>query len=339
MVEGFPRLYERANEKLSAARANLQPEPLFIRPSVQWYAGIERMEITEKLKPELSEAEKDEFGIWHVCYSMHSSRQELESALQFLRPKWVISTTPPCRAMELNYVKKHCFKTQMTADDPLWKLLKLSPRKPISIPSSTAPKNPRDSDTSSENRLEPENSSTEHFELKLDLVVPCRARPITLFGRARLSAYYEEPDISLQAVKKPEFITSKDTDEVQSLQQRSKKTEESDVIKQDDMSGAAEPSENFSKSFKGSDKVQRLQQRSEKSEECDGFKKDASCARSSKSFSQSLKKLYRSMNVPVPKPLPSLVDLMNVSKRARIESASILHRISNCSHSLEYSSS
>lgn len=298
MVEGFPRLYERANEKLSAARANLQPEPLFIRPSVQWYAGIERMEITEKLKPELSEAEKDEFGIWHVCYSMHSSRQELESALQFLRPKWVISTTPPCRAMELNYVKKHCFKTQMTADDPLWKLLKLSPRKPISIPSSTAPKNPRDSDTSSENRLEPENSSTEHFELKLDSVVPCRARPITLFGRARLGAYYEEPDISLQAVKKPEFITSKDTDE-----------------------------------------VQRLQQRSEKSEECDGFKKDASCARSSKSFSQSLKRLYRSMNVPVPKPLPSLVDLMNASKRARIESASIFHRISNCSHSLEYSSS
>ncbi|KAJ0972096.1 hypothetical protein J5N97_020055 [Dioscorea zingiberensis] len=312
VIEGFPRLYERANEKLREARANLQPDPLFIRPSVQWYAGIEHLEMTKRPKPALAETEKDEFGIWHVCYSMHSSRGELESALQFLQPKWVISTTLPCRAMELDYVKKHCFKTQMTADDPLWKLLKVSPRKSISTPSSTASKGAKDSGTSAllENQLEPKKPSTEHLELKLDLVLPSRARPVTLFGRARLGVY--EPDDTSLEVKKPESIISDkviqetaslEADETQSLQQRGineliteEKYEESDVVERD----------------------------------------TSSCVGSSKSLSGSLRKLYRSMNVPVPRPLPSLVDLMNVSKRARIESVSILHKISDCNHSLEH---
>jgi hypothetical protein len=51
------------------------------------------------------EAEKDPSGIWHVCFSMHSSRGELEKALKILNPEDVISTTPHCGAVEL-FAKK-----------------------------------------------------------------------------------------------------------------------------------------------------------------------------------------------------------------------------------------
>lgn len=39
---------------------------------------------------------------------------------------------------------------------------------------------------------------------------------------------------------------------------------------------------------------------------------------SSSAYNASLRGLYRSMNVPVPRPLPSLVALLEASKRARI---------------------
>jgi hypothetical protein len=53
-----------------------------------------------KLHPQ-KEAEKDQFGVWHVCFSMHSSRQELQAALDVMLPKKVISSTPHCAATEL----------------------------------------------------------------------------------------------------------------------------------------------------------------------------------------------------------------------------------------------
>ncbi|KAJ6733685.1 DNA CROSS-LINK REPAIR PROTEIN PSO2/SNM1-RELATED [Salix koriyanagi] len=127
LFDGFPRLYERAAAKIAEAQANLQPQPLIIRPSAQWYACEEGYSETEsQRKPRFNEAVRDPNGVWHVCYSMHSSRGELEWALQLLAPKWVVSTTPSCLAVELDYVKKHCSGTKLTLDNRLWKLLDIN---------------------------------------------------------------------------------------------------------------------------------------------------------------------------------------------------------------------
>ncbi|EPS58546.1 hypothetical protein M569_16267, partial [Genlisea aurea] len=104
---GFPGLYETAEIKIREARSNLRPEPLVIRPSSQWYAWDEG--VSDAMKRRMDRAVKDVNGIWHVCYSMHSSRDELEWALEILAPKWVVSTTACCRAMEFDYVRKRCF--------------------------------------------------------------------------------------------------------------------------------------------------------------------------------------------------------------------------------------
>jgi DNA cross-link repair 1A protein len=119
----FPRLSERATEILTLAHARQQPEPLIIRPSSQWYAyyDYEPPDGSTERKPVLTEPMRDEFGVWHVCLSMRSSREELE--LGILKPKWVVSTTPPCMAMGLSYVKKNCSLSRFGPDDPIWKLL------------------------------------------------------------------------------------------------------------------------------------------------------------------------------------------------------------------------
>ncbi|KAK1310298.1 hypothetical protein QJS10_CPA08g01003 [Acorus calamus] len=132
LFEGFPKLYERASIKLAEARLNIEPEPLFICPSSQWYALEEHAEAERPKKLKYTEAEQDQFGVWHVCYSMHSSREELEWALQLLQPKWVVSTTPPCRAMDLDYVRKHCSLSKLNADACVWKLLDIDIERPTS---------------------------------------------------------------------------------------------------------------------------------------------------------------------------------------------------------------
>ncbi|KAL3528078.1 hypothetical protein ACH5RR_012734 [Cinchona calisaya] len=119
LFDGFPKLCERAETKIAEACANFQHEPLIIRPSAQWYACEEEgnSEAENRKKGIYGQAVRDMSGVWHVCYSMHSSREELKWALQLLAPKWVVSTTPSCRAMELEYVKKHCFNTRKTLDN------------------------------------------------------------------------------------------------------------------------------------------------------------------------------------------------------------------------------
>lgn len=101
-IVGLDQLNEIRATKLEEARASRQPEPLLIRPSTQWYA------YGGNQKPNLTEAEQDDSGVWHICFSYHSSLDELEQALQILQPQWVISTTPPNFANELSYVKKRC---------------------------------------------------------------------------------------------------------------------------------------------------------------------------------------------------------------------------------------
>jgi hypothetical protein len=60
------------------------------------FEGAKRRSVTSSTK-----ATRDEFGVWHVCYSMHSSRGELERALKVLNPTEVISTTPHSGACDL----------------------------------------------------------------------------------------------------------------------------------------------------------------------------------------------------------------------------------------------
>ena len=57
------------------------------------------------------------------------------------------------------------------------------------------------------------------------------------------------------------------------------------------------------------------------------IKKDMPIIGSSKSLNASLKKLYISMHVPIPRPLPSLIELMQTSKRVKICSDSNNKRV------------
>ena len=184
----FPRLSERATEMLEFARAKQQPEPLIIRPSSQWYAHYEPQEASLKKKLVLTEPMRDEFGVWHVCLTMHSSRQELEQALRFLQPKWVISTTPPCLAMDLAYVRKHCFMSKLGPDDPIWNLLGIPHGNPTVVGSLRATPTAVEEMKQSEEVdnfsaicsqvLQNEELVAEDFAIEV-------AAPVTLFGRAR----------------------------------------------------------------------------------------------------------------------------------------------------------
>ncbi|TVU39545.1 hypothetical protein EJB05_12969, partial [Eragrostis curvula] len=75
-IMSFPWLSDRATEILALAQSRQEPEPLIIRPSSQWYAYYEVLEVSVKRRPVLMEPMRDEFGVWHVCLSMHSSREE-----------------------------------------------------------------------------------------------------------------------------------------------------------------------------------------------------------------------------------------------------------------------
>ncbi|AEE29793.1 unnamed protein product [Arabidopsis thaliana] len=298
IFSGFPKLYERTSAKLAEARSKLQSEPLIIRPSAQWYVCDDEDDwksgsIQKQRKVRFSEAVKDEFGLWHVCYSMHSSRAELESAMQLLSPKWVVSTVPSCRAMELNYVKKNCFISRFSPDDPFWKLL--------DIDMEASPVAAADTQTvalscclmseqiildSGKSKLEPviESSSTKKKLLSLS---PENSLPVTLFGRARQSSQecdqlHERKVIHTQCVY----------------------TKTSPVLEKLNVKVVIEPLQDDTK------------EETVEKESCTIFSTSTS-KETCKDLSGDLRKLYRSMNAPVPRPLPSLMELMNARKRSR----------------------
>ncbi|KDP42592.1 hypothetical protein JCGZ_24366 [Jatropha curcas] len=309
VFDGFPKLSERAAAKLAEAQANFQPEPLIIRPSAQWYACEEGDSGTEsQRKLRFNEAVRDSFGVWHVCYSMHSSREELEWALQLLVPKWVVSTTPNCRAMELDYVRKCSFGTRLTSnDDPIWKLLDISVE--TSSRADTSAKGlgyslvvQGPTQISEEYQLQPEKPSSSHL---LSLSPPSNRPPLTLFGRARLSFQDSNSPLKDKIVfindLSPQVTTKKIGQGVQ--------VEESEV--------------------KCRNKLQRKLDICIAEEKCENSVKNEahkvapySPIGSSSNFSHNLRKYYRSMNVPVPQPLPSLVKLMDSKRKnkRRIES-------------------
>lgn len=301
VFDGFPKLYERAAAKLAEAQANFQPEPLIIRPSAQWYACEEEYSDTEsQRKLRFNQAVRDQFGVWHVCYSMHSSREELEWALQLLAPKRVVSTTPSCWAMELDYVKKRCFGTQLTAEDPLWKLLDISveacSEADVSVRGvSYSPVVEGPTQICAETPLQPVKVSSS----RLLSLSPASKRPaVTLFGRARLgnqeSNFPMEETIASIKDESPQVVAGKIDQEVPSEKDAEVKCE---------------------------NKLENNLNINLTAEQCkQSVKKEvctvSSCSRigSSKSFSENLRKVYRSMNVPVPRPLPSLVALMGANK-------------------------
>ncbi|KAF7025157.1 hypothetical protein CFC21_037386 [Triticum aestivum] len=395
-IVGFHHLYDNASKKLEGARASLQPEPLFIRPSTQWYA------CGRNQKPSLTEAQQDDFGIWHVCFSIHSSRDELEQAMQLLQPQWVISTTPPCFAMELSYVKKHCFKTRLTTNDPLWKIFRDPLQKSVTSPSSvlascTQPDEvlstfvDDDHPTSASEECTDFDVST--LELQFVPSPPVEEPDITLFGRARFGS--QAIDIMkeelchqyIAAAEQTRFCAPEDLlhDSSQNVETYSGMdliTKQAPASQQDcGEAGDVAPScqcaeagdvapssqckappptipeafavqplptvehnisvvsdqpeksdiiiEPISTSTTESSSLRMV--RNAQVTEC---QTDHLCViGSSKSLHASLKRLYRSRNVPVPHPLPSLVGLLESTKRVKRRPGSD-YSLLNSRHSL-----
>lgn len=340
MLDAFPKLNERAKEKLTEAQVNLKPEPLIIRPSAQWYAyEVELLDNEIQRKLRFNEAVRDQFGVWHVCYSMHSSRVELEWALQLLVPKWVVSTTPTCRAMELNYVKKHCFTSQISPTDPLWKLLDISVE-----PSSIADASIEyvGSLVSEEQAQRPADSQFQLIKKsaspkKFFSFSPPRKRPVTLFGRARFG--FQESAIQHKE-KNILYLKDKPSQEVddrveQTLSSQGEVNSELRWCNKPLVKGVEEDANELRCEKRGereseSEKVQpsssnyyrdesnpKYELEKKRCIEPEAQKMSCSLIRSPKCFSERFRKLYSSMNVAVPQPLPSLVELMNAHKRAK----------------------
>ncbi|KAF0899613.1 hypothetical protein E2562_020804 [Oryza meyeriana var. granulata] len=393
-VIGFPRLSERATEMLALARAKQQPEPLITRASSQWYAYYEPPEGSTK-KPALTEPMRDEFGVWHICFSMHSSREELEQALRFIQPKWVNSTTPKGMAVELSYVKKHCFAYRLRNDE----MIKKSEEEEVT--SSVDESFGADSI-----KMQNKESILEDFEINME-------PPETLFGMARFGLPQEpelckddsesididelqmqeensateceqwkggKSDISSEVIDSVEVVPKEQDSAIESKQLKDRKPEngikeidlteveakkrignecvtatERDefepekqkftgryqlqkVCKHKEMESVesiveGKNSEEVIRQILAVDHLASLQERNkevakeetvpletdhENSEVPDKASSDSSAIGSSKGLNANLRKLYRSMNVPVPRPLPSLVELMAASKRPRV---------------------
>ncbi|KAH1038264.1 hypothetical protein J1N35_040007 [Gossypium stocksii] len=353
VFDGFPKLSERATIMFAEAQASFQHEPLIIRPSAMWYVcEEERLEMDSRRKTRFNEAIMDQFGIWHVCYSMHSSREELEWALKLLSPKRVVSTTPSCRAMELDYVRKHCFDSYINSDDSLWKLLDIDmePCPQENSPVKTVACSPMvevSTLTCVESELRPINVLSCKKRL-LTLSPPSKRPPVTLFGRARLSL--NDPNFPPEE----KFISTRDSplcvvNEMKQVVIIQNTNEDSENRLQNELTAEGSAlqckklvtMESFKERLENKlDAVQTVMQNEEMSwktyheyryenkqadettMQCENLtrKETNKCSYSigySKGYSENFRKLHRSMNAPVPKPLPSLVELRNAIKRTR----------------------
>uniref|UniRef100_A0A7C9FCW4 DNA repair metallo-beta-lactamase domain-containing protein n=2 Tax=Opuntia streptacantha TaxID=393608 RepID=A0A7C9FCW4_OPUST len=322
LFEGFPKLYERAKRKLSEAREKMEPEPLIIRPSAQWYAcGETELTVMEKKILERSNVPvKDQFAVWHICYSMHSSRQELEWALELLAPKWVVSTTPECRAMELEYVKKHCFDTH-ASDTLFWKLLDISgttsPKADVFTESSKCFSLAETADAVSEEfqLQQPEILSNKRILLSFS---PLRKKPtVTLFGHARLGYDSCISDMATAthcgSSRSILFEDIKAAPAVTALNMGLQTSQKKCSCPQNVTNEGEKPSEG--ETDIGATETECEQLRGRHSVVCKSV--SYSSSRPPYGFNENLRKLYRSMNAPVPQPLPSLVELMKGLKRSK----------------------
>lgn len=331
IFEGFPRLYERAEAKIAEAHANYQHEPLIIRPSAQWYVCEEEsLKSENKRNGRCEEAVRDSFGVWHVCYSIHSSRVELEWALQLLAPKWVVSTTPSCRAMELDFVKKHCFNTQRSGDS-LWRLLDIC----IQTPASDTPDTSSSCSSILERKAKPICDTESQLQRALvlttcrgqfDLSPPGKRPPITLFGSAR----HGSKDSIFMHVKEG-ALQHNDSSNTQTENVSPKKQiegtskcgsllmSEKREVEEETKSYRTKEDTSFQNDEVENEKSFEKKKNKASEEKLATKRKYASVPPfgSSKSFSENLRGFYRSMNVPVPQPLPSLMELMNENEYSK----------------------
>ncbi|KAL0378249.1 UNVERIFIED_CONTAM: 5' exonuclease Apollo [Sesamum radiatum] len=276
---------------------------------VQWYACDEGHFETEKWRKErFDQAVRDPYGVWHICYSIHSSRDELEWALQLLAPKWVVSTTPSCRAMELDYVKKNCFNNQQAFSYSLQKLLDISAVASLGLDESEKSTSCSHvvgniSISCVETQSEPVVIST-HQRKWLSLSPPSKRRMITLFGRARLGLR----DSTFQHEQKVELPMSSDSMESLSIETNDVSSKKEDV--------AELKLEELHKRMKTTDFAE-----TENTSECINIENKKVVVFSpislSNSYNGNLRRFYRYMNVPVPQRLPSLVALMDAKRSAK----------------------
>ncbi|KAB1670021.1 hypothetical protein ES319_1Z206400v1 [Gossypium barbadense] len=353
VFDGFPKLSERATIMLAEAQANFQHEPLIIRPSAMWYVcEEERLETVSRRKIRFNEAIKDQFGIWHVCYSMHSSREELEWALKLLAPKRVVSTTPSCRAMELDYVRRHCFDSYINSDDSLWKLLDIDmePCPQVNSPIKTVACSPMvevSTLTCVESELQPINVSSCKKRL-LIMDPPSKRPPVTLFGRARLSLHdpnFPPEEKCISTRDNPLYVVNemKQVVIIQNTNEDSENRLQNELMAEGSALQCKKlvTTETFEERLENKlDAVQTVmqseemrwdtyheyryesKQADETTMQCENLtrKEINKCSYSigyPKGYSENFRKLYRSMNAPVPKPLPSLVELRNAIKRSK----------------------
>ncbi|WMV53776.1 hypothetical protein MTR67_047161 [Solanum verrucosum] len=308
LFDGFPKLYQRAEAKIAQARSDSQHEPLIIRASAQWYACDDgSSDIESWKKGKCDQPVRDIFGVWHICYSIHSSKEELEWALQLLAPRWVISTTPSCKALELDYVKR-LFNQHRNFNDPFWQLLGFSMDVESEVDIETAPDVVEVSSSplakcNAQDYAENSQSTTSSFSI-------CRqsnpspssktAAPVTLFGRARLGlngSYFKHEEKEPILPDENAVIRCSDELEVISLKKE-------EVVVE------------AGKAFAVSESLDIMSKESLMHTETENCIFESAVGLSN-SYNPSLRKLYRSMHVPVPRPLPSLTELMNATKRAR----------------------
>ncbi|XP_050386320.1 uncharacterized protein LOC126802695 [Argentina anserina] len=336
VLDAFPKLNERAKVKFAEAHINLKSEPLIIHPSAQWYAcEVELLDNETQRKLRFNEAVKDQFGVWHVCYSMHSSREELEWALWLLEPKWVVSTTPSCRAMELNYVKKNCLTSRISPTDLLWKLLDISMEHSsvaavsIEYIESSVSEEPSQSPAVSQFLLIKKISSPKKF---FSFSPPRKRPPVTLFGRARFGFQESAVQITEKNILYLEDKALQDVDNIVGGKFSNKGEESNEqrccskiLVKKADGSAykihcekaeeiKAELDHAQLSSWDEHDPKYELDKK--RPIELETHKIPISVG-SPNCFNERFRKLYRSMNVAVPRPLPSLVELMNACKRAK----------------------
>ncbi|KAA0040744.1 protein artemis [Cucumis melo var. makuwa] len=381
LLDGFPKLCQTARTLLADAQ-NLS-EPLVIRPSTQWYVREEVSEIWNSRKQIISEAIKDQHGIWHVCYSMHSSKEELEWALQILAPKWVVSTTPGCRAMDLDYVKKKLSGSSLTSNGLIWKLFGIAEDSSSDLDASVIEVSSSVVEAPTQRNVDPQSKSVKVYPVPqemLNILSSSNLPPLTLFGRARLAiedatllpeevSYpstenepveavgYNIADLSIHdaKVKLSDKSSANSKNEVHCKGKHKKFANDAlsaDVNASLYSDGAKLPiseiqvlstNNNLPEVFNSDVEEHVHEQESRvKEKESSDYCKDvsiilethvgkmvnndriAACSNShllsvgsSKGFNDKFRKLYRSMNVPVPEPLPSLVELMKSRKRVK----------------------
>ena len=358
LFDGYPKLYEKAKKKIIEVRENMQSEPLIIRPSAQWYA-CEETELTVMERKILERSNipiKDQFGVWHVCYSMHSSRQELEWALELLSPKWVVSTTPECRAMELDYVK-NSNDSARASDDRFWKVLDMNMETSLRVTSDVIVKSKADCEEPELLQL-PMILSNQESLLELP---SSKKRQVTLFGRARLGYHscmsaeerknirLKSEELDLQNMLYSDDGETKDKANENDLRVKLISSDDKECddenagydIKEKLLSFDAKEN-NPEKAIENDievklpsfdDDMKSIAKNDNENNtevvtadiESNKLRTDAMACKSasysyvlsSNGFSENVRKLYRSMNVPVPEPLPSLVRLMKSIKSGK----------------------